>query len=83
LKDNTWAKCFTNDTYLSNTTSTKLILKFPLELLCGKIPTLHDNLRIFGESGIITTKDKIQASLSNREICCMFVGYIVHNSSDA
>jgi hypothetical protein len=51
-------------------------------LLCGEKPTLHDNLKIFGEVGMITTKDKIQAKLSNRGTTFMLIGYTEHHSSD-
>jgi hypothetical protein len=51
-------------------------------LLFGEKPTLYNNLKIFGEFGVITTKDKIQAKLSNRGTTCMFVGYTEHHSRD-
>jgi hypothetical protein len=55
-----------NVIYLSNTISTKSNLKSPFQLLYGEKPTLHDNLKIFAEVGVVTTKDKIQAKLTNR-----------------
>jgi hypothetical protein len=51
-------------------------------LLHGEKPILYDNLKIFDEVGVVTTKDKIQAKLSNRGITCMFVGYTDHHSRD-
>ena len=37
---------------------------------------------MFGEVGVVTTKNKIQAKLSNRGTTCMFVGYTEHHSRD-
>jgi hypothetical protein len=71
-----------NVTYLSSIISTKSNLKGPFELLYGEKPKLHDNLKMFGEVGVVTTKDKIQAKLSNRGTTCMFVGYTEHHSRD-
>jgi hypothetical protein len=61
---------------------TKSNLKSPFELLFGENSTLHNNLKIFGEVGVVTTKDKIQAKLSNRGTICMFVAYTEHQSRD-
>jgi hypothetical protein len=71
-----------NVTYLSNIISTKSSLKSPFELLYDEKSILHDNLKIFGEVGVVTTKDKIQPKLSNRGKTCMFVGYTEHHSRD-
>jgi hypothetical protein len=71
-----------NVTYLSKIISTKSNLKSPFELLYGKKPTLHNNLKIFGEVGLVTTKDKIQAKLTNRGTIYMFVEYTEHHWSD-
>jgi hypothetical protein len=65
---------------LNYPTSTKSSLKIPFELLYGEKPTLHNNLKILGEVGVVTTKDKIQSKLSNRGITCMFLGYTEHHS---
>jgi hypothetical protein len=82
LRDKIWAECVMNVTYLSNIISKKSNLKSPFELLYGEKPTLHDNLKIFGEVGVVTAKDKIQAKLTNRGTTCMFVGYTEHHSRD-
>jgi hypothetical protein len=37
---------------------------------------------MFGEVGVVTTKERIQAKLSNGGTTCMFVGYAEHHSSD-
>jgi hypothetical protein len=68
-----------NVPYLSNIISTKSSLKIPLELLYGEKPTLQDNLKLFGEVESVTTKDKIQAKLTNQGTTCMLVGYTVHH----
>jgi hypothetical protein len=60
----------------------KLSFKSPFELLYGEKPKLQDNLKIFGEVGVVTTKERIQAKLSNRGTTCMFVGYTEHHSRD-
>jgi hypothetical protein len=82
LRDKIWAECVMNVTYLFNIILTKSNLKSPFEFLYGEKPTLHDNLKIFGEVGVVTTKDKIQVKLSNRGTSCMFVGYMVYHSRD-
>jgi hypothetical protein len=82
LRDKIWAECVMNVTYLSKIISTTSSLKSPFELLYGEKPTLHDNLKIFGEVGVVMTKDKVQAKVTNRGTTCMFVGYTEHHSRD-
>jgi hypothetical protein len=53
-------------TYLSNVVSTKLSLKSTFELLHGTSPILHTSLKMFGEVGVVTNKDGMQAKLTNR-----------------
>jgi hypothetical protein len=43
---------------------------------------LQNNLKIFGEVGVVTTKDKIQVKLSNQGTTCLFVGCTDHHSRD-
>jgi hypothetical protein len=74
LRDKIWVECVMNVTYLSNIMSTKSSFKSPFEFLHGEKPKLHDNLKMFGEVEVVTTKEKIQAKLSNRGTTCMFVG---------
>jgi hypothetical protein len=73
LRDKIWAECVMNVTHLSNIVSIKLSFESPFELLYGEKPKLYDNLNIFGEVGVVTTKEKIQAKLSNRGTTCIFV----------
>jgi hypothetical protein len=82
LRDKIWAACVMNVTHLFNIISTKLSFKSPFELLYGEKPILHNNLKTFGEVGVVTTKERIQAKLSNRGTTCMFVGYTEHHSRD-
>jgi hypothetical protein len=82
LRDKIWAEYVMNVTYSSRVILTKSILKSPFELLYGEKPSLYNNFKIFGEVGVVTTKDKIQAKLSNRGTTCMFVGYTDHHSRD-
>jgi hypothetical protein len=82
LRDKIWAKRIMNVTYLSNIISTKSSLKCPFELLHDERPTLHDNLEIFGKVGVVTTKEKIQASLSNQVTNSLLVAYTKHSSRE-
>jgi hypothetical protein len=82
LRVKIWAECVMNVTHVSNIISTKSSFKRPFEFLYGEKPKLHDNLKIFGEVGVATTKERIQAKLSNRGTTCMFVGYMKHHSRD-
>ena len=82
LRNKIWAECAMTTTYLSNVLSTKSNFKSPFESLFGAKPILHDNLKIFGEVGVVTTKDKIQAKLTNRGTPCIFVGYAENHSKD-
>jgi Reverse transcriptase (RNA-dependent DNA polymerase)/gag-polypeptide of LTR copia-type/Zinc knuckle len=82
LRNKIWAECVMTTTYLSNVLSTKSSFKSPSELLFGAKPILQNKLKIFGEVGVVTTKDKIQAKLTNRGTPCIFVGYAENHSKD-
>jgi hypothetical protein len=43
--------------------STRVTKRFPQDFLFGKEDHCVNNLRIFGEMGIVTTKKKIQGKL--------------------
>jgi hypothetical protein len=66
LRDKIWAECVMNVTYLSNIMSTKSSFKSPFEFLYDEKAKSHDNLKMFGEVGVVTANEKIQAKLSNR-----------------
>jgi hypothetical protein len=59
LRDKIWAECVMNVTYSSNIISTKSSFKSPFELFYGEKPKLHDNLNMFGEVGVVITKERI------------------------
>jgi hypothetical protein len=82
LRNKIWAECTMTTTYLSNILSSKSSLKSPFELLFGSKPILHYEIKIFGEVGVVTTKDKIQSKLTNHGSPCIFVGYAENNSRD-
>jgi hypothetical protein len=82
LRDKIWVECVMNVAYSSNIISTKSNLKSSFELFYGENPTLYDYLKIFGEVGVVTTKDRIQAKLRNGGTTCMFVVYTEHHSRD-
>jgi hypothetical protein len=54
-----------NVIYSSNIISKKSNVKSPFELLYGEKPILPDNLKILGKVRVVTTKDEIQAKLTN------------------
>jgi hypothetical protein len=80
LRDKIWAECVMNVAHLSIIISTKSSFKSPFELLYDEKPKLHDNLKMFGEVGVVTIKERMQAKLNNRGTTCMFVGYTEHHS---
>jgi hypothetical protein len=82
LRNKIWAECTITTTYLSNILSSKSSLKSPFKLLFGSKPILHYELKIFGEVGVVTTKDKIQSKLTHRGSPCIFVGYAENHSKD-
>jgi hypothetical protein len=59
LRDKIWAEYVIIVTYLSNIIPIKSSLKCPFEFLYVKRPTLHVNLNIFDEIGVVTTKEVI------------------------
>jgi hypothetical protein len=82
LRNKIWAECAMTTTYLSKILSSRSSLKCPFELLFGPKPILHFELKIFGEVGVVTTKDKIQSKLTHRGSPCIFVGYAENHSRD-
>jgi hypothetical protein len=73
LRDKIWAECVMNVTHLSNVISTKSSFKIPFELLYGEKPILHNNLKMFSEVGVVTTKGKdtsqVQQPRNNLYVC--------------
>jgi hypothetical protein len=60
-----WAECARSYTFLSSITASKTKEKVPYQLLFGIKPKLPSSFRIFGESGVVTTKDTVQGKLKN------------------
>jgi hypothetical protein len=58
LRNKFWAECVMTITYILNVITTTSNLKIPFELLYGAKPILHDKLKIFGNVGVVNTKDK-------------------------
>jgi hypothetical protein len=73
------AECVRTIAFLSNITSIKVKDKCPYQLIFGNKDKLPASLRIFGEIGIVNTKDDIQGNLKNLCLTFMFVGYSVAN----
>jgi hypothetical protein len=69
-------------TFLSNITASKTKEKYPYQLLFGSKPKLPSSFRIFGEIGVVTTKENVQGKLKNRGTACIFVGYSVDHAND-
>ena len=82
LRNKIWAECVMTTTYLSNVIATRSNMRSSFELLYHTKPILPEELKIFGEVGVVTTKDKIQAKLANRGTPCIFVGYTENHSKD-
>jgi hypothetical protein len=77
-----WAECARTITFLSNITASKTKGKCPYQLLFGSKPKLPSSFRIFGEIGVVTTKDKVQGKLKNRGTPFIFVGYSVDHANE-
>jgi hypothetical protein len=69
-----WAECARTVTFLPNITAIKVQEKCPFQLLYGCKPKLAPSLRIFGEMGVVMTKNMIQGDV--------FMGYSVDHSND-
>jgi hypothetical protein len=51
-------------------------------LMFGSKQKLPSSLKIFGEMGVVTTKDDIQSKLKNRQLTSMFIGYSIDHAND-
>jgi hypothetical protein len=60
-----WAECASTATFYSNILLTNGRSKSPQELMFGNKSHCVNNLRLFGEMGVITTKEKIQEKLKD------------------
>jgi hypothetical protein len=80
LRNKIWAECVMTATYLLNVIATRSNMKSPFELLYSTRAILHEELKVLGKVGVVTTKDKIQAKLANRGTPCIFVSYAENHS---
>jgi hypothetical protein len=83
LRSGVWAECARTTTFLSNVTALKSRAMCPFQLMFGSKPKLPSSLKIFGEMGVVTTKDDFQSKLKNRGLTYMFVGYSVDHANNA
>ena len=60
IRHGIWAECESTATSHSNIMVTKDSIKSPYELCFGKKAYYVNKLRIFGEMGVVTTKNIIQ-----------------------
>ena len=74
LRDGLWTECASTATSLDNILSTNGELS-PYESFYGHPSKIMNNLRTFGELGIVKTASKTQSKIVNRGEACIFVGY--------
>ena len=65
VRSGIWAECASTATFYSNILLTNRRRKFPQELMFGNKSHCVNNLRLFGELGVVTTKEKIQGKLKD------------------
>jgi hypothetical protein len=82
LRSGVWAECARTVTFLSSITSAKNKEVCPHQLMFRSIPKLPESIRLFGEIGVVTTKNDIQGKLQNCGTFCMFIGYSIDHAND-
>jgi hypothetical protein len=65
VRSGIWAESASTATFYSNVLLTNGRSKFPQELMFGKKSHCVNNLRLFGERGVVTMKDKLQGKLKD------------------
>ena len=75
LRDGLWTECANTATALDNIITHDPQQRSPHELFYGKPSKIVNNLRTFGEIGIVKTATKTQSKIVNRGEACIFVGY--------
>ena len=75
LRDGRWTECASTATSLDNILTNDQTQKSPYELFYGSPSKIVNNLRTFGEIGIVKTAQKTQSKIINRGKACIFVGY--------
>ena len=82
VRDGIWAECAQLATHYGNILVTRERSVSPHMSLFGKTPRCLNDLKIFGEMGVVTTKNNIQGKLEDRGKVCMFVGYPPSHACD-
>jgi hypothetical protein len=80
LRNGVWVECARTVTVLPNITALKSRDVCPYQLLFGSNPKLPESRKVFGEVGVVKTKNNIQGKLKNRGTGCMFVGHSVDHA---
>ena len=62
VRSGIWAECASTATFYSNVLRTNRRSKYPQELMFGKKSHCVNNLRLLGEMGAVTPKDKLQGN---------------------
>jgi hypothetical protein len=76
-----WAECASTTTYFDNLINTYM-KKSPIELMFKNRAKGLRNLRRLGEICVATTKNKIQAKLTDKGTVYVFVGYGINHADD-
>ena len=83
LRYSLWAECANVETDICNISVSKNGDKSPYEKsMFKKSPKFIDNLRVFGEVGVLFNKKKIRGKMENRGESCIFVGYPKDHGSE-
>ena len=81
LRDGLWTECASTATSLDNILTNDQAQKSPYKLFYGLPSKIVNNLRTFGEIGIVKTAKKTQSKIINRGKACIFVGYLSNHPS--
>ena len=81
LRDGLWTECANTATSLDNIITHEPEQPSPYELFYGTPLKIVNNLRTFGEIGIVKTATKTQSKIVNRGEACIFVGYPLNHPS--
>ena len=83
MRGTMWAECAATATMVENLLVNKETEKSPFEIFSKKRPKYGNNLRTFGEIGVVRNyAKKIKAKLDNRGKVCAMVGYANDHSGD-
>ena len=84
-RNDLWAECGATATKIESILVDQRNEKSPYELFYNRSPGYEQNLRVFGEMGVITNhaNKKIRSKLEDRGTTCVFVGYANNHAGDA